>query len=236
MKPVTPRTLAVALLLSVPFASLAQDAAPPEVEESSPFSATLAVTSDYVFRGLSQTDEGPAFQAGAVYSAPMGFYVGAWASNVDFGTGDPDFEVDTFVGYNTDIGASVNFDVMANRYNYPGAGASNYWELITKTTFLENYSVSVAYTDDVFGTDSDSWYYAAGASFGLPADIGLGLSAGVTEFESAGTDYKDWSVSLSKGFGPLTVSAAYIGTDDDGEQAYGDIAGDRVVVTATIGL
>ena len=63
-------------------------------EEESPFSATFAVTTDYVFRGVSQTDNEPAFQAGASYSAPFGLYAGVWASNVDFGAGGPDVELE----------------------------------------------------------------------------------------------------------------------------------------------
>ena len=97
MKPVKLATaLATALLLSLPMSAFAQEAE----EEESPFSATFAVTTDYVFRGVSQTDNEPAFQAGASYSAPFGLYAGVWASNVDFGEGGPDYEVDYYVGWN----------------------------------------------------------------------------------------------------------------------------------------
>ncbi|KRG68174.1 TorF family putative porin [Pseudoxanthomonas dokdonensis] len=240
MKSVNRRAALVAsLLLVLPFATLAQDAeAEAEAEASSPISWSLGATTDYVFRGLSQTDEGPAFQAGATYTAPFGMYAGVWGSNVDFGPGDPNYELDTFIGYNTDFGDVVNFDIMANRYNYPDAGKSNYWEFIAKTSFWENYSVTVGYTDDVFNSDTDGWYYAVGASFPLPADISLDLSAGKSEFEDGevGRDYMDWSVALGKSFGPLTVTAAYIGTDGDGRDAYGDIADDRFVLSASVGM
>jgi uncharacterized protein (TIGR02001 family) len=164
----------------------------------------------------------------------VGLYAGVWGSNVDFGEGDPDYEVDAFVGYNIDFTDWANFDIMFNRYNYPGAGALNYNELITKTTFLETYSLTVAYTDDVFNSDTDGWYYAAGASWSLPQDFTLGLSAGVSEFEEAGTDYKDYSVTLGKAFGPLGLSVAYIGTDGDGRDAYGEIADEKVVFSVTV--
>ncbi len=134
MKPIKLCTaLATALLLSAPLAAFAQEA---EEEASSPFSATFAVTTDYVFRGVSQTDNGPAFQAGASYSAPFGLYAGVWGSNVDFGDGGPNFEVDYFVGWNKDLSDSWNLDLGVNRYTYEGAsdgyGNIDYNEYIAK--------------------------------------------------------------------------------------------------------
>ncbi|WP_022974490.1 TorF family putative porin, partial [Xanthomonas maliensis] len=79
-----------ALLLS----SVAPLAHAEEASTASPLSGTFAVTSDYVFRGISQTNGDPAFQAGLTYKHPSGFYAAAWTSNVDPGEGDPDWEVD----------------------------------------------------------------------------------------------------------------------------------------------
>ena len=76
--------LAATMLAAVPFASFAQEAE----DDYKPFSATLAATSDYVWRGISQTNEDPAFQAGVTYTSKVGIYAGAWTSNVDFGAGD----------------------------------------------------------------------------------------------------------------------------------------------------
>ena len=92
MKSSLPLACALVLALSsLSATAFAQDA---EEESSSGLSGTFAVTNDYVFRGVSQTNEDPAFQAGLTYTAPFGLYVGTWVSNVDFGGGDPDWEVD----------------------------------------------------------------------------------------------------------------------------------------------
>lgn len=226
--------VAVVVLATLPMVAMAQEA--PEEEAGSAWSWSLSATTDYRFRGLSQTGVDPAFQAGLTYSAPFGLYVGTWASNVDFGEGDPDHEVDAFIGYNADLTDWANLDVMINRYNYPGAGALNYNELLTKVTFLENYSLLVGYTDNVFNSDTDGWYYQAAASYPLPRDFSVGASVGKSEFEdgTVGRDYMDWSVSIGKSFGPLTLTAAYIGTDGDGRDAYGEIADDKVVISATV--
>ena len=54
-------------------------------EPAMPISANVTFTTDYVFRGISQTDEKFAVQGGFDWSSePTGIYAGAWASNVDF--------------------------------------------------------------------------------------------------------------------------------------------------------
>lgn len=228
-------TCALLLALSgVSVTAFAQDE-----EASSPISGTIAVTSDYVFRGISQTNEDPAFQAGLTYTSPIGLYAGVWGSNVDFGEGDPDWEVDGFVGYNVDFAENWNFDVLLNRYNYPGAGASNYNELITKTTFLDTYSLTVAYTNDVYGLDENSFYYALDGKWALPHGFSLGAHVGRTTYASALSDayedYTDYGVSVGKTFGPLDLSVAYYDTDSKGEYNFGKQNSDsRVVVAATV--
>lgn len=230
---------AVVLALAVaPLVSFAQEAeSVPETEES-PISWTLAATSDYVFRGVSQTDENPAAQASITYTSPTGVYVGVWASNVDFGSAGPDLEYDTFVGYNVAVSPAVTFDVMLNRYNYEGSAddsALGYNELIAKTTFFENYSTTVAYTNDFLGSSEESWYYALGASVALPNDFTLGFGAAHTTAAEtlAFDDYSDYSVSLARSWGALTASLAYVDTDSHGEVNFGRLAGDRAVLTLT---
>src|SRR5437868_933272 len=88
----------------------------------------VAITSDYVFRGISQTNEDPAIQAGVdVTSGP--FYAGLWASNVDFGD-TTDAEVDTYIGVKPEF-AGFTFDIAAIYYAYldqPTAANWDYWE------------------------------------------------------------------------------------------------------------
>jgi len=234
MKPVQ-LSLAVALMLAaMPLAAFAQEAT--EEEASSPWSWSAAATSDYVWRGVSQTDEDPAFQTGLTYTSPVGVYAGVWASNVDFGAGDPDFEVDGYIGYNVDFGDNVNFDIMYNEYSYPGASELNFGELITKTTFFEDYSFTLAYTNDFGGTDDTGIYYALGGSWSLPADFGLDVSVGRSTFgDDVGLeDYTDYSVSLSRSFGPASVSLGYYDTNSAGFENFDYLADSRVVLTISV--
>src|SRR5690606_18126498 len=85
---------------------------------SAEVSYNVALTSDYVFRGVSQSDESVALQAGVDYSKNI-FYAGAWASTVDFGAGsDADYEVDFYAGVKPTAG-NFSFDFGVIYYAYP---------------------------------------------------------------------------------------------------------------------
>lgn len=152
--------LAIAAALTLaPFAASAQD-------NESPYSWNVTAVSDYLFRGVSQTDEKPTLQAGFTYTSPVGLYAGVWGSGVDFGPGDPNTEIDYQIGYGVDVTPRVNFDVLLNRYTYIGASNQNYNELVTTTTLDETYKLTVAYTNDQWNSGTDGWYYGVGGQWG----------------------------------------------------------------------
>lgn len=236
MKSVKLATTIAAALLAMPLVSFAQEAE----EAESPFSWSVDAVSDYTFRGASQTDEGPALQAGLTWTTSSGFYVGGWASNVDFGSGGPNVELDTFIGYNTDLGGDdfVNLDVMLNRYNYLGGNGSDlaFNELYTTLTFAGNYSVVATYTNDVWASGEDGWYFGASASFPLPADFSLDVNVGKSLFDSSvARDYTDWGVSVGKSWGNFGASLGYVGVNGDGRTNFGELADDRVILTLSYG-
>jgi len=224
------RCLAAAAALSLAsFAASAQEA-------ESPYSWNVTAVSDYVFRGVSQTDEDPTLQAGFTYTSPVGLYAGVWGSGVDFGPGDPSTEVDFLIGYGLDVSDNVNFDVLFNRYTYPGASELNYNELITTTTFAEQYKLTVAYTNDLSGSDTKSWYYAVGGEWALPQDVTLAANVGRTSLETNyGKDYTDFNIGVSRQFGLFNLGLGYYGTDGNGRDNSGKLADNRVVFTVGIG-
>lgn len=220
---------ACALLLSVSFAVCAQE------ETESPISWEVGAVSDYLFRGASQTDENPTGQAGITWTSPVGVYVGGWASGVDFGDDSPDFEVDYFVGYSWDVNDNVNLDVLLNRYTYPGASELAYNELITTATYAETYKLSVGYSNDVWNTSTDGWYYALGGEWALPNDFSVAANVGRSTFDSAvAEDYTDWNVNVGKDIGIVNVSLGYFGTDGNGRTNFGELADNRVVLSLKI--
>jgi uncharacterized protein (TIGR02001 family) len=238
-----------AALFALPLTAFAQEnpadettieEATPVEEEESMFSWNAALTSDYVFRGVSQTDEEPALQLGADLAFDNGFYIGAWGSNVDFGEGSPDIELDTYIGWNHDLSDTWNLDLMLTRYNYLGEdddfGDGDYNELIGALAYDEMLTFTVGYTNDVYNLSENAWYYAVagswelGGGFGLDAGIGRSTFADATEIE----DYTDWQLSVNRDFGPVNIAAGWYDTDSNGEYNFGDTADGRFVLTLSI--
>ncbi|MGV8960875.1 MAG: TorF family putative porin [Stenotrophomonas sp.] len=238
--------VACAALLSVPFAVSAQET---EVA-SSPFSFTAGVTTDYVFRGVSQTDNGAAFQAGARYTAPFGLYASVWGSNVDFGAGGPNFEVDYTIGWSKDLSDSWNLDLGVNRYTYTSAstgyGDIDYNEYLAKVTWTGPVTVSglLGYADDYSNSGAEQTYTALEASYDIgDSGFSIGASAGYTTIKADGNawpkreDYYDGSVSVSKAFGPATATVGYydtFGSDASVLRRESDIYKPGVVFTISV--
>jgi uncharacterized protein (TIGR02001 family) len=115
--------------ITVPLLCLsALSASPLAAQETWTSSGTLALTSDYVFRGISQTGQEPALQGGVEFVHASGFYAGAWGSNVgwlsDLSTDEArissSVEVDVYGGYRGKFGERVTFDTGLYTYYYPG--------------------------------------------------------------------------------------------------------------------
>lgn len=88
-------------------------------------SGNVAVTSDYLFRGVSQTQRKPALQAGITWTADNGAYAGAWGSSISWlSDSDPGgvqpSRTDGYGLAGTFGDSGVSYDVGANYYRYPG--------------------------------------------------------------------------------------------------------------------
>lgn len=122
---------AVVLLLSAhaPLAFAQDDPGPSDVTVS----GSVALASDYRFRGISQTDKAMAVQGGLTVAHRSGLYAGAWASNLaGWGTfGGANMELDLIAGYKLPLADGAAIDVGLTWYMYP-SGAD-------KTDFAEPY-------------------------------------------------------------------------------------------------
>ena len=159
-------------------------------------SANAAVTSNYVWRGMTQTDDQAAVSGGIDYVSKSGFYVGTWASNVDFGD-DTSAEIDVYGGYTFDAG-DIGFDVGYIFYGFPGGGdadvsevyASASWEFLTVGAYVT--------ADSEAGADfGDDFYLYADLAFEISEGLELGFHYGLADFDD-GSDRSDYGVSLSK--------------------------------------
>ena len=134
------------------------------------WSGNVAITSDYVFRGISQTDGAPTVSGGFDWASDS-FYVGTWASGVDFGDGTST-EIDVYAGFTPTVGV-FDLDLGAIYYIYPDAPdepEQNFVELYAgaSTTVGEflDLGASVAYSPEFYYETGQAFYYAASA--GVP--------------------------------------------------------------------
>lgn len=209
---------------------------------SAEISGNVALTTDYKFRGISQSDESIALQGGFDYAHESGFYIGTWASSVDFDTNgggyDGSLELDVYAGFGGSISDDLGYDVGVLYYGYPGddGGEGDYVELYGSLAF-KDLTVGVAYSDDYYAETGEFWYLYADYSFGLPNDFALDLHVGLNSLDEAdmflsdGADeYVDYSVSVTKSLGGVDLSLAYIGTDLDEEEVFDTEWGEGTVV------
>lgn len=185
-------------------------------------SGNVALTSDYRFRGLSQTSEGPAIQGGFDIESGMGVYVGTWASNVGFGDGS--MEIDYYVGYAGQINDDVSFDIGYIYYDYPQGSEDNqdFDEWYASASFGD-LTVGGAYTSEFFGDMSSAAYGYVDYSFALEKlDLDTSMSIDVhvgyqtisdRPFNPEYDNYTDYSVGVSKDAFGLTWSLAAVGTN-----------------------
>nr|WP_067298343.1 TorF family putative porin [Marinobacterium profundum] len=176
--------------------------------------ANVAMTTDYVWRGMTQTDNDPALQGGFDYSHEAGFYTGIWASNVDFGT-SADLEVDLYGGYATEFSNGVGLDVGAIRYMYPDAADTSNWNEIYANASFIGLSAGIAFSDDVYGSDEDGTYYSLGYDYALTMDLGLSASVGYYDIDMAQSDSVDWKLGLSGEFEGVGLELAYFDINHD---------------------
>lgn len=221
----------LAALLLAPTVSFAQEAA---AEEESNFSWNFGATSDYVFRGVSQSNRDFALQGGLDYAfGDSGVYAGIWGSTVDYGDYDaPDFETDFYVGYNTDLGEKFNLDLMLVRYTYLGEdngyGSIDYNEFITKFAMKDVATLTVGYTDDYGNSGEDATYANLSNSWDLGKDFSLNAGFGRI-FDDANGSFNDWNVGITKALGNVEFGLNYYDTNLDYR------ASDSVVLSVKIG-
>lgn len=196
-------------------------------------SLNAAIASDYAFRGVSQTFEAPAVQAGVDVTHGV-FYAGAWASNVDFGDGETDAEVDLYVGVRP-LFAGFNWDLGAVGYLYTGQpdGADyNYAELkaaASRNVGQATLGAAVYYSPDFFGGSEDEATYAE-ISGSFPVHERVTVSGAVGhQWVSSDLDYVTWNLGAAwQATDHLALDLRY---HDTGGHDFGQTYDSRVVLS-----
>jgi uncharacterized protein (TIGR02001 family) len=177
----------------------------------------VAVTSNYVARGITQTDDKPAVQ-GYVEGSLGKFYAGAWTSNVSFG-GVTDQEVDLYVGFRPEIDKfASDFGYAYYLYTSNPAG-TGYGEIYGKVdaTVTENLTLGAAayYAPDWAQTMTSASYVEVNGALTLPHNFAVNALLGYQSLDpTVGTSYLTWGAGISwNPIEPVTLAVNYTGTD-----------------------
>ena len=169
-------------------------------------SANIAFASDYVWRGMTQSD-GPAIQGGFDFEAESGFYAGIWGSNVNFNDGAGS-ELDYYFGYGFSVG-DLGIDIGYVAFDYPKNQTGLDFEEIVLGFSLGNFGLTHALGQDDF-TDYTEISYGMGpvsVAYGTYDDmsdnitISYGFSCGAYDCGITAYDMTD---------------EGYSGVDEDG--------------------
>lgn len=163
----------------------------------SPLTANVGVTSNYIWRGVTQSSDISAVSGGIDYAHASGAYVGTWVSNL----GGGQYEHDVYAGYGFDVGP-VGLDVGYIKYIYPvdSTVELDFDEVYVNASY-EMFSAGVALTTSTeAGGDDSHQYIYVGAEFEVKKDLTLGITFGDYDFDGGSSDdYSHTKLSLSKG-------------------------------------
>jgi uncharacterized protein (TIGR02001 family) len=230
-KPVLSRLAAIMLTSVVAHVSYADDTAAPPAEAAKPdneVSFNIGGTSDYRYRGISQTTMKPAIQGGADYTNnPTGLYAGTWLSSirwVEDSGGNHNVEWDIYAGKRGQLFDKLNYDVGILRYLYPGNNLATIPTFANADTTevygqLSYELLNVKYSHSTtnifaFPDSENSSYVDLWTSIDLVDGYALGLHAGHQHVQnSSDWSYTDWKIGVAKDFFDVSWTLGVVGTN-----------------------
>ena len=226
--------------------ALAAATAPAFAEDAAPAApaivGNIALNSNYMFRGISQTNNAGAVSGGFDYQHGSGIYVGVWGSNVAFASS---LETDFYAGYRGAFTLDWAYDVGYILYHYAKNNSKpdlDYSEIYFSTTW-KGAKFGVNYSDDYFG-GTNKYYYVYGAySYSFTPEFIVSAQAGYNKFNGTkdlqtflvtsndpDDNYTDWRVGAAYVWGGLTFSANYIDSTLSQDDCGGADICDRTLV------
>ena len=185
----------------------------------------LGLTSDYRFRGISQSQNAPAVQGGIDYTHSSGLYVGNWNSSVSsqMYTNGAGIESDLYAGWKKEFNG-VTVDVGSYNYLYPRAttaGTGSNFDTYEGYVGLGYGPVSAKYSrtlgNGYFGTTNarGTGYYEANVAYPVTEKISLLAHAGHTNVANSSTlDYSDYNFGVGYDLQGWALAAKYYTNGD----------------------
>ena len=167
---------------------------------SADLTGNAAITNNYIWRGVTQTNDQAAGQGGLDWANNTGFYVGTWVSNVAFGSeSGGGYEMDVYGGFAGEAG-DFGYDLGVITYQYPVDPSTNFTEVYVSGSFSVvtiglNYTVDEGSFNDAEKNDEALGIFESGdlyvyGALDFPTKVGdISLYAGSYMFDQDGKDY-----------------------------------------------
>ena len=187
---------------------------------STEVSGYLTVTSDYVWRGVTQSDGDPAAQLGVDLNNGAGWYGGVWGAAVDINNGPTrqrDVQVNYYAGYSAAVSVDWTVDAHVVVYTYPGADSDvdyDYNEYSVGANYADRVWIEFSYSDDIYNTGFKTRNLEIYFEHPLANSWVLGGGAGyydVSDFVSSGYGY--WELGVGRPLGVFDVDLRYHDTN-----------------------
>jgi uncharacterized protein (TIGR02001 family) len=219
-----------------------------------PFTGGVTLTSDYRFRGISQSDREAAIQGWVQYDHASGFFANIWASNIDFQDSlsyDSSIEVDFTVGYNHAFSDKLSGGIKAVYYWYadadtpPAAPDYDYFEAIATLGYdfgAASVSGELAWSPDFFAETGDAVSIKGGVTVPLMEKFAfmgaLSASGNVGhQWIDQSTDYLYYDLGVSAEWEVFVFDVRWVGTDATVAECAGtDWCEDGIVLSVTANL
>ena len=209
------KTLSIAIAMAVAGMSSVASAEDMGLE----FGADVALTSNYVFRGYSESGEEPSIQGTFSASHGSGIYAALFAASIDNGatySGSPT-EVTYTLGWGGEVGP-VGLDLGVNQYTYPGhtspdPDTTEFYIGVSKDFGMFSAGLSYGYSDDWYNLGDNGYLMLSGE---VPVgDFTISAHYGDTDRDNNG-DYEDWGLGVSTELGGFGFALTYTDVDDGG--------------------
>lgn len=184
------------LKLAVMGALIATSAVSTVAQAAAAWTGNVALTNNYLWRGVTQTSDQAAIQGGMDYDFGNNFTIGAWISNVTGGT-----ELDLYGAYKINLGKDMSLDVGAIKYKYLAIDNVDFLEAFAKFNY-QKLAVGAFLTldQDASPTQEEDLYLMASYSFDIGKDKTLALTVGDYDYDNPNTeDYSHLRAALTKG-------------------------------------
>ena len=180
-------------------------------------SGNIALSTEYVWRGITQSDGELAVSGGLDYEHETGFYAGVWGSNVNFGATSPEsLELDLYGGWATELESGIGFDVGIIGYTYhgsEGASAVNFTEYFLGASY-QGFG-AYYYIGESIDPAGDPNYFELSYGYDFENVSLSALYGNYNGFANSASDYDYFGLGVSTSIHGIDLALNWTDNDTD---------------------